>query len=139
MLLEGTLILSCWHSEVVWPVAFLTAFNFPSVATRYPNAAGWTVSEYPNYDLRVQLQVLMFCSAVKCLNHLASNPLSTKTPNIYHILRKVSDFPMLNKTTNLVGTEEYTAVSCPCSCQSRCFVTCTHYKLLCSLQHCRER
>ena len=46
-LLERTLILRCWHSEVGWPVPFLTPFNFPSVATRYPFAAGWTVSEPP--------------------------------------------------------------------------------------------
>ena len=38
--LERTLILSRRHSEVGWPVPFLAAFNFPSVATRYPFAAG---------------------------------------------------------------------------------------------------
>ena len=35
-----TLILSHQHSEVGWPVPFLAAFSFPSVATRYPFAAG---------------------------------------------------------------------------------------------------
>ena len=69
-----TLILSCRHSEVGWPVPFLAAFNFPSVATRYPIAAGWTVGEYPNYDPRVRLEPSMFSSAVKRSNHLATSP-----------------------------------------------------------------
>ena len=54
------------HSEGRWPV--------PGVATRYPFAAGWTVSEHPNYDPRVQLEPSIFCSAVKCCNHLAIRP-----------------------------------------------------------------
>ena len=70
--IRGTLILSHWHSEVGWPVPFLTAFNFPSVATRYPFAAGLTVSELPNYDARVWLEPSMFCSAVKHSNHLTT-------------------------------------------------------------------
>ena len=72
---RGTLILGRRHSEVGWPAPFLAAFNFPSVATRYPFAAGWTVSEHPNYDLRVRVEPPMFCSAVKRSNHFATIPL----------------------------------------------------------------
>ena len=67
-----TLILSLRHSEVGWPVPLLAAFNFPSVAIRYPFTAGWTVGEHPNYDPRVRLEPSMFCSAVKHSNHLAA-------------------------------------------------------------------
>ena len=74
MPVRGTLILSRRHSEVGWPVPFLAAFNFPSVATRYPFAAGWTVSEHPNYDPRVRLEPSMFRTAVKRSNHLATRP-----------------------------------------------------------------
>ena len=71
---RGTLILSRRHSEVGWSVPFLAAFNFPSVATRYPFAAGWTVGEHPNYDPRVRLEPSMYFSAVKRSNHLATRP-----------------------------------------------------------------
>ena len=54
-LLERALILSGQHSEVGWLVPFLTVFSFPSVATRYPFAAGWIVREHPNYDPKVRL------------------------------------------------------------------------------------
>ena len=54
------------HSEIVWPVSFLAAF--PSVAIRYPFAAGWTVSEHPNYGPNVWLEPSMFRSAVKRSN-----------------------------------------------------------------------
>ena len=74
MPVRGTLILSRRHSEVGWTVPFLVAFNFPSVATRYPFAAGWTVGEHPNYDPRVQLKPSMFCSAVKRSDHLDTRP-----------------------------------------------------------------
>ena len=82
---RGALILSHWHSEVGCPAPFLIAFYFPSVATRYPLAAGWTVSEHPNYDLRVWLKPFMFCSAVKCYNHLATRLLCiiTKIKNSF--------------------------------------------------------
>ena len=50
---RGTLILSRLYSEVGLPVPFLAAFNFSTVAALYPFAAGWTVDEHPNYDLRV--------------------------------------------------------------------------------------
>ena len=56
--LEGTLILSRRHSEVGWLGPFLAAFNFPSVATRNPFAAGWTVSEHPIYDPRVRARTI---------------------------------------------------------------------------------
>ena len=56
MPVRATLILSRRHSEVKWPVPFLAAFNFPSVATRYLFGAGWTVSAHPNYDPRVWLK-----------------------------------------------------------------------------------
>ena len=71
---RGTLILSRRHSEVGWPVPFLAAFNFPSVATRYPFAAGSTVSEHPNYDPRVRLEPSMFRTEVKRSNHLTTRP-----------------------------------------------------------------
>ena len=70
--IRGTLILSRRHSKVGWPVPFFAAFNCLSVATRCPFAAGWTVSEHPNYDPRVRLEPSMFCSAVKRSNHLAA-------------------------------------------------------------------
>ena len=73
---RGTLILSRRHSKVGWPVPFLSAFNFPSVATRYPFAAEWTVSEHPNYDPRVRLEPLIFCSSVRHSNLLATRPCS---------------------------------------------------------------
>ena len=74
MPVRGTLILSRRLCEVGWPVPFLAAFNFPSVATRYPFAAGRTVSEHPNYDPRVRLEPSMFRTAVKRSNHLANRP-----------------------------------------------------------------
>ena len=74
-----TLILSCRHSEVGWPVPFLAAFNFSSVAARYPFVAGWTVSEHLNYDPRVRLEPLMFRTAVKRSNHLATCPWRVST------------------------------------------------------------
>ena len=77
--LETTLILSRRRSEVGWLVPFLAAFNFPSVATRYPFAAGWTVSEHPNYDPRVRLEPSIFCTAVKHSNHLATRPYKKST------------------------------------------------------------
>ena len=40
------LILSHRHSEVVWAVPFLGAFNFLSVATRYQFAVVCRVSDY---------------------------------------------------------------------------------------------
>ena len=67
-----TLNLSRRHSEVGWLVPFLAAFNFPSVATRYPFATGWTVGEHPIYDPRVRLEPSMLCSAIKRSNHLAT-------------------------------------------------------------------
>ena len=70
----GTLILSRRHSEVGWPVPFLAAFNFPGVATRYPFAAGWTVSEHPYCNPKVRLELSMFCTVVKRSNHLATRP-----------------------------------------------------------------
>ena len=75
MPVRGTLILSGRHSEVGWPVPFLVAFNFPRFATGYPFAAGWTVSEHPNYDTRVRLKPSMFRTAVKRFNHFATRPL----------------------------------------------------------------
>ena len=81
---RGTLILSRRHSEVGWPVPFFAAFNFPSVATGYPIAAGWTVGEHPNYDPRVWLEPSMFCSAVKHSNNLATRPFPlVKAQHIY--------------------------------------------------------
>ena len=71
------------HSEVGWPVPFLAAFSFPSIATRYPFTAGWTVSEHPNYDLRVRLEPSMFRTAVKRSNHLATRPYIYIYINIY--------------------------------------------------------
>ena len=62
------------HSEVGRPVPFFTAFSLRSVATRYPFAAGWTVSEHPNFDPRARLEPPMFRSAVKRSNHLATRP-----------------------------------------------------------------
>ena len=62
------------HSEVGWPVPFLAVFNFPRVTIKYQFAAGWTVSEHPNYDPRVRLEPSMFCSAVKRSYRMASRP-----------------------------------------------------------------
>ena len=56
--------------EVGWAVPFLSAINFPSVSTRYPFAAGWTVSKHSSFGSRVQLEPPMFRSAVKRSNHL---------------------------------------------------------------------
>ena len=55
----GILIVSCRHGEVGWPIPILADFTFPSAATRYPSAAGWTVSEHPNYSVSSKYQ----CSA----------------------------------------------------------------------------
>ena len=73
-LLERTLILNRRHSEVGRPAPFLATLNVLTIATMNPLAAGWTLSEHPNYDPRVPLEPSMFCSAVKRSNHLATRP-----------------------------------------------------------------
>ena len=84
---RGTLILSHRHNEVGWPVPFLAAFNFSSVATMYPFAAGWTVGEHPDYDPSVRLEPSMFCSAIKRSNHLATRPYKNCSDRIiFHVL-----------------------------------------------------
>ena len=90
MPVRGTLILSRRHSEVGWPVPFLAAFSFPSVATRYPFAAGWTVSGHPNYDPRVRLEPSMFRTAVKRSNHLATRPRMKDTELICQFVLRFS-------------------------------------------------
>ena len=57
--IRRTLIFSCPYSEVGWPVPYLATFHFPSVATRYPFAAGWTLGEHPYYGPRVGLEPSM--------------------------------------------------------------------------------
>ena len=90
---SGTLILSHRHGDVGWPVPFLAAFNFPCVATRYPFAAGWTVDEHPNYDLRVQLEPAMFCSTIKRSNHLATRPYEIMIGMVNALVRWVRRMP----------------------------------------------
>ena len=100
-LLERALILSHSHSEIGWPVPCLTAFNFPGVATRYPFDAGWTVSEQHNYDPRVWHEPSMFCSAVKCSNHLVTQPSKDKSKQKQECHRK---FLQLEVILNLFYT-----------------------------------
>ena len=96
MPVRETLILSRRHTEVGWPVPFFAAFNFHSVATRYPFAAGWTVSEHPNYDPRVRLEPSMSRLVVKRSNHLATR----LSLNIQNEMNNCEKCPMANHTAN---------------------------------------
>ena len=113
-------MLSRRHSEVGWPVHFLAAFNFPSIATGYPFASGWTVSERPNHDPRVRLEPSMFAQQQSTLttwpfahSYNIQTPLATifVFPRIFYLLKasKIATVPFMvqNEITACYALKHY--------------------------------